>query len=435
MHADLTELLADLDRRGLLTHVAEPVSPDFEIAALTDRACKMPGGGPALVFDKPIGFDMPVASNVFGSVERMCLALGVKTLDDLAIEINQLLAPQVPEGIVDALKMLPLVGRLRDLMPKTVRDAPCQEVVRHDGTLDGLPILKCWPEDGGRFITLPLVFTKDPETDVRNIGTYRMQVFDGRTTGMHWQRHKGGAQHYRVAERLRRRLDVAVALSAEPVLTYCATAPMPEGLDDLKVRRPMSLDKAMEEDTLVAYAMNGQPLPADHGFPARLITPGWIGVANVKWVGRVQVSEEPLFSQWNTDTYVLIGPDYKPSAPAKGPILSLQSVKSALELPWGGEIAAGRRLLRGRSWSPEGKIERVEFSLDQGKSWQRARLREPNIARAWVRWDGDWDARAGKHRIRVRAADERGRSQPERVAFNEQGYLYNAIVDHPITVK
>ena len=210
---------------------------------------------------------------------------------------------------------------------------------------------------------------------------------------------------------------------------------MPEGLDDLKVRRPMSADKAMEEDTLVVYAMNGQPLPADHGFPARVLTPGWIGVANVKWVGRIQVSEEPLFSQWNTDTYVLIGPDYKPSAPAKGPILSLQSVKSALELPWNGEITAGRRLLRGRAWSPQGKIERVEYSLDQGKSWQRARLREPNISKAWVRWDADWDARPGKQLIRVRASDERGNAQPERVAFNEQGYLYNALVDHPITVK
>ena len=210
---------------------------------------------------------------------------------------------------------------------------------------------------------------------------------------------------------------------------------MPEGLDDLKVRRPMSLDKAMEEDTLVVYAMNGQPLLADHGFPARLLTPGWIGVANIKWVGRVQVSEEPLFSQWNTETYVLIGPDYKPSGQSKGPILSLQSVKSALELPWNSEINVGRRLLRGRAWSPQGKIERVEYSLDQGKSWQRAMLREPNIAKAWVRWDADWDARPGKQLIRVRATDERGNTQPEKVAFNEQGYLYNALVDHPTTVK
>jgi len=233
MHQDLTDFLADLDKRKLLVRIKESVSPELEIAAVTDRASKMPGGGPALLFEQPAGFAMPVASNLFGSLERMCLALGVKTLDDLAAEINQLMTPQMPEGIMDALKMLPMVGRLRDLMPKTVKDAPCQEIVRREGTLDDLPILKCWPKDGGRFITLPLVFTKDPENGMRNIGTYRMQVFDGRTTGMHWQRHKGGAQHYRVADRLGRRLDVAVALSPEPVLTYCATAPMPEGLDEL----------------------------------------------------------------------------------------------------------------------------------------------------------------------------------------------------------
>ncbi|HEU4343429.1 MAG TPA: sulfite oxidase [Candidatus Binatia bacterium] len=210
---------------------------------------------------------------------------------------------------------------------------------------------------------------------------------------------------------------------------------MPEGLDDLKVRRPMSLDKAMEEDTLLVYAMNGQPLPADHGFPVRVLTPGWIGIANIKWVGRIQVSEEPLFSQWNTDTYVMIGPDYKSSPPAKGPILSAQTVKGALELPWGGEITAGRKLLRGRAWSPQGKIDRVEYSFDQGKNWQKARLREPNIVKAWVRWDADWDARPGKHLVRVRVTDERGGTQPDRVPYNEQGYLFNAMVDHPITVR
>ena len=253
MYADLSDFLSDLDKRRLLTRVAEPVSPDLEISAVTDRACKSAGGGPALLFEKPAGFDIPVATNVFGSMERMCLALGVKTLDALAREINELMAPQMPEGIMDALKMLPMVGRLRDLMPKTVKDAPCQEIVRKDGTLDELPILKCWPEDGGRFITLPLVFTKDPETRMRNIGTYRMQVFDGRSTGMHWQRHKGGAQHYRVAERLGKRLEVAVALSPEPVLTYAATAPMPEGLDELLLggflaRRRIELVKCVTVD-------------------------------------------------------------------------------------------------------------------------------------------------------------------------------------------
>jgi 4-hydroxy-3-polyprenylbenzoate decarboxylase len=233
VYTDLADFLADLEKRRLLTRIVEPVSPDLEIAAVTDRACKSAGGGPALRFDRPTGYDMPVASNVYGSYERMCLALGVKSLDDLASEIDELMTPQMPSGIMDAIKMLPMVGRLRDLMPKTVGDAPCQEVVERDGRLDALPILKCWPEDGGKYITFPLVFTRDPESGMRNIGTYRMQVFDGRTTGMHWQRHKGGAQHYRVAERLGKRLEVAVALGPEPVLPYCATAPMPEGLDEL----------------------------------------------------------------------------------------------------------------------------------------------------------------------------------------------------------
>src|SRR4051812_12029862 len=161
MYADLNAFLTDLDRTKQLARIAEPVSPDLEIAAVTDRACKSPGGGPALLFDRPTGYDMPVASNVYGSYERMCLALGVRSLDDLAAEIDELMTPQMPSGIMDALKMLPMVGRLRDLMPKTVGDAPCQEVVERDGTLDALPILKCWPEDGGKYITFPLVFTRD----------------------------------------------------------------------------------------------------------------------------------------------------------------------------------------------------------------------------------------------------------------------------------
>ena len=139
----------------------------------------------------------------------------------------------MPKGFMDALKLMPLVNRLTDLMPKTVKDAPCQEVVKMDGGLDELPILTTWPEDGGPFITLPMVFTRDPETGMRNIGTYRMQVYDRRTTGMHWQRHKGGAQHHRIAERMGKRLEVAVALGADPILQYSATAPVPEGLDEL----------------------------------------------------------------------------------------------------------------------------------------------------------------------------------------------------------
>jgi 4-hydroxy-3-polyprenylbenzoate decarboxylase len=209
------------------------VSPNLEICAVTDRVSKSPGGGPALVFENPSGYNMPVAINLYGSMKRMCMALGVATLDDLAREIEELTNPKLPTGMLDTLKMLPTLGRLKDLMPKTVGSGPCQEVVQKNGTLDEIPILKCWPEDGGHYVTLPMVFTKDPETGMRNVGTYRMQVFGARTTGMHWQRHKGGAQHYRVAERLGKRLPVAVALGADPALPFAATAPMPEGLDEL----------------------------------------------------------------------------------------------------------------------------------------------------------------------------------------------------------
>jgi 4-hydroxy-3-polyprenylbenzoate decarboxylase len=233
MFNDLNAFVDALDKERELARVAEPVSPDLEICAVTDRVSKSPGGGPALLFEQPTGFDMPVAINLYGSMRRMCMALGVASIDDLAKEIEELTNPKVPTGLLDSLKMLPMLNRLKDLMPKTVSSAPCQEVVAEDGTLDEIPILTCWPEDGGRYITLPMVFTKDPETGVRNIGTYRMQVFDGRTTGMHWQRHKGGAQHYRTAERLGKRMPVAVALGPDPALPFCATAPMPEGLDEL----------------------------------------------------------------------------------------------------------------------------------------------------------------------------------------------------------
>jgi sulfane dehydrogenase subunit SoxC len=209
---------------------------------------------------------------------------------------------------------------------------------------------------------------------------------------------------------------------------------MPEGLDDLKVRRPLSVTKAMAEDTILAYAMNGEPLPPDHGFPVRVLVPGWIGVANIKWVGRIEVSEQALFSPWNTETYILIGADYQADPPAKGPVLSCQNLTSALELEMGSQLPAGRHLMAGRSWSPFGKITKGEYSLDGGVTWQQARLQEPNIAQAWVRWDFDWEARPGHYTVRVRAADEKGHTQPDRVPWNEQGYLFNAVVDHPLLV-
>jgi sulfane dehydrogenase subunit SoxC len=209
---------------------------------------------------------------------------------------------------------------------------------------------------------------------------------------------------------------------------------MPEGLDDMKVRRPIPIAKALAEDTLLVYAMNGQVLPPDHGYPVRVLVPGWVGVANIKWVGRIEVSEQPLYSPWNTEQYVLIGPDYPPAPPARGPALTFQCVKSAFELAWGAALPAGPYLLRGRSWSGRGKIAQVEVSLDQGKSWSPARLREPNLEQAWVRWDLEWEARPGEYRLRARAMDDQGNTQPETVPFNEQGYLYGAVVEHPVSL-
>lgn len=146
MFNDLSEFIAALDQERELARIADPVSPDLEICAVTDRVSKSPGGGPALLFERPAGFDVPVAINLFGSMKRICMALGVRKLDDLAQEIESLTTPKIPGGMLDALKMLPMVNRLRDLMPKTVSDAPCQEVVNRQGSLEDFPILKCWPD-------------------------------------------------------------------------------------------------------------------------------------------------------------------------------------------------------------------------------------------------------------------------------------------------
>jgi sulfane dehydrogenase subunit SoxC len=203
-----------------------------------------------------------------------------------------------------------------------------------------------------------------------------------------------------------------------------------EGLDSVKVNRPMSLAKALEDDTLLAYAMNGEPVPPDHGFPVRAIVPGWVGISNVKWVGRIEVRDSAIDVPTTTKTYVMDGPDY----PSKV-VLRLQTLKSAVALPWGGTLPAGRQRVRGFAWSPVGRITRVEYSVDRGTTWAPAELREPTIARAWVRWDFEWDARPGDHVIVTRATDDQGNTQPARIPWNAQGYGYNVPVPHPVKVS
>src|SRR5882762_7651621 len=202
-----------------------------------------------------------------------------------------------------------------------------------------------------------------------------------------------------------------------------------EGLDSVKVNRPMSLAKAFEDDTLLAYAFNGEPVPPDHGFPVRAIVPGWVGINNIKWVGRIEVRNSVIDVPTTTRTYVLEGPDYPNTV-----VLRQQTIKSAVALPWGATLAVGRHRVRGFAWSPAGRISRVDVSLDRGTTWQPAALREPNIARAWTRWELEWDARPGEHVILTRATDDQGNSQPTSIPWNAQGYGYNVPVPHPVTV-
>jgi DMSO/TMAO reductase YedYZ molybdopterin-dependent catalytic subunit len=209
-------------------------------------------------------------------------------------------------------------------------------------------------------------------------------------------------------------------------LRRAAVDVVPQGLDDPyvtggidygRVRRPLPVGKALD-DVLVALEMNGRELPPDHGFPARLVVPGWIGIASIKWLGALEVATETVSTPWNTRWY---------------PGLSVQPVKSALELAWDAPLRAHRRtVLRGRSWSGHAPVRRVEVSTDGGARWERARLHGPN--RSWVEWELPWTPRPGRHELLARATDRAGLVQPDTVPFNEGGYQFWAVVRHPVTV-
>lgn len=227
MYSDLRTFLNALETRGELLRIREPVSAELEITEIADRMIK--SGGPALLFENVVGKDFPLAIGLYGTRERMALALGAKSLDAIGDRIRDLLDVKLGGGLLGLASNLPKLRELASLPPKRVRGGPVQEVVWRGDEVDltRLPVLTCWPKDGGPFITLPLVISKDPETGDNNIGMYRMQVFDRNTTGMHWQRHKTGARHLEAAKRLGQRLPVAVALGGDPALTYAATAPIP----------------------------------------------------------------------------------------------------------------------------------------------------------------------------------------------------------------
>ena len=232
-----------LEQAGELQRIPTPVDSDLLIAEWANREMKSPGGGKALLFERPLidgrESQFPLAINTMGSTRRMALALKLNSIDDLAQEIQLILKAKPPTDLREGWSLLKQGLNLLHARPKHVRSGPCQEVVHEfDGdapgvTLADLPILKCWPHDGGRFITLPNVHTRDPESGERNLGMYRMQIYDNRTTGMHWQVHKVGARHGRVYYERGERMPVAVCLGGDPAYTFAATAPLPDGLDEI----------------------------------------------------------------------------------------------------------------------------------------------------------------------------------------------------------
>src|SRR5271168_1273217 len=243
--SSMREFVDKLDNSGELVRITEPVRTELEITALANREMKSPGGGKALLIEKPLLptgkiSAFPVLINAFGSTRRMAMALEVGHVDEVADQIAFLLKAKPPKSLAEAWTLLREGFDVIHARPARVRTGPCKDVIVRfdqgatpDFDLHSLPVLKCWPKDGGPFFTLPTVYTQDPDTGDRNIGMYRMQIFDGRTTGMHWQMHKVGARHGKRYIETGQRMPVAVCLGGDPVMPFCATAPMPDGLDEV----------------------------------------------------------------------------------------------------------------------------------------------------------------------------------------------------------
>lgn len=252
-YKNLREFISVLEQHGELVRIKEYVSPHLEITEITDRISK--ANGPALLFENT-GTDFPLLINAMGTEKRMAMALGVNKLDDIAAEILELFkimtAPK--NSMMDKLKMLPLLGNISKWMPKTISSrGACQQVVMPKPDVTKLPVMTCWPGDGGPFITLPVIQTKDPNTGIRNVGLYRMQVFGPDLTAMHWHRHKVSARHFNEYKKLGQRMPVVISLGGDPVYTYCGTAPLPDGVDEFMLagfirKKPVELVKCLTQD-------------------------------------------------------------------------------------------------------------------------------------------------------------------------------------------
>ncbi len=257
----LADFVAAIERAGELVRVRRPVKTHLEIAEIADRVMKMPGGGPALLFEQPVLPDgsispIPVGINLYGSRRRMCLALGVERLDEIGDRIAEMIQLKVPEGIMGKLSMLPKLAEMAKYPPKVRGGRPsCQEIVLRGDEIDleKLPILQTWPHDGGRYLTLPMVITADPKTGGRNVGMYRVQLQGKRELAMHWQRHKSGAAHWREMAARGETMPVVIALGGDPAALYSGSAPLPPAIDEFLFagflrRNPVELAKAVTCD-------------------------------------------------------------------------------------------------------------------------------------------------------------------------------------------
>ncbi|QTA78123.1 Decarboxylase family protein, UbiD-like [Desulfonema limicola] len=257
MYNNLKEFLDALDKAGEMKYIKDQVSPFLDISKITDKESKSPGGGKALFFENVKGSAFPVATNIFGSYKRICMALGVKDLDEPGKRIKEYIEFNPPKNLKEALNIIPMAVSMTKFFPRSFKGKtpPCQEVVLTGEKVDlsKLPVLHCWPKDAGPFITLPLVITKSLSTGKRNMGMYRLQVFDKNTTGMHWHIHKDGSHYYNEYRKAGKRMPVAVAIGADPATIYSATAPMPRGVDEILLagflrKKPVTMAKCVTID-------------------------------------------------------------------------------------------------------------------------------------------------------------------------------------------
>jgi 4-hydroxy-3-polyprenylbenzoate decarboxylase len=276
VYNNLQHFISHLEKNGELLRIKEEVSPHLDISKYTDRESKKPHGGKALFFERVKGSAFPVATNIFGSPRRICMALGVDHLDELGENVRKYLDISPPSGLRDALSMLPMALEASKFFPRSFRGKtpPCQEVIYKGDAVDlsKIPVLHCWPQDAGPFVTLPLVFTRSLETGKRNVGMYRLQIFDRNTTGMHWHIHKDGSHYFNEYRDAEKQMPVSVAIGADPATTYAATAPMPRGVDEMLLagfirKKPVAMAKCVTNDLMVPaeaeFVLEGYVTPGE----------------------------------------------------------------------------------------------------------------------------------------------------------------------------